>query len=50
MAPQVDIVVQVTVKLIISPVYGLANIPDELTLGHFVLYVRTAEVHREHNE
>ena len=48
MADQVDIVIEVSGKLVVDVSDSAARIPDEFSLRHFVFDVRTCEVDRQH--
>jgi len=47
-ANQVNIVIQVSSKLVIDAGDGATCVPDELPLRHFVFDVRTGEVDGQH--
>lgn len=42
---QIDVVVEVTCEVAVDSLSSPAGVFDKLTLGHFVLDVRTAQVH-----
>lgn len=49
-ADQIDVVIQVTHKVLADVLCGAARVADELALGHLVLHVWAAQVDGEQDE
>lgn len=50
MADEINVVVEVTHKVLADVLGGAARVPDELPLGHFVFHVRAGQIDGQQDE